>query len=79
MSFTRHMLPYVAGLGSLFILGAMVIPGSPAMLPWPVEWIVLGLFALAGIVFWISASRIRQQLPEAIRRQLILDEIVHEE
>ena len=74
LSFTRRVLPPVAGLGSLFILGAMVVPGSPAMLPWPIEWVVLGAVALMGIIFWISASRIRRKLPESTRRQLILEE-----
>ena len=69
-----RLLPYVAALGSLFILGAMTVPGSPAMLPWPVEWIVLGFVFLSGTLFWFSAARIRKELPEETRRQHILDE-----
>ena len=70
----RRFLPYIAGLGSLFILAAMTVPGSPAILPWPMEWIVLGLVLVSGIVFWVSAARIRGRLPEEDRRHQILDE-----
>ena len=74
VSTAQRLLPPVAAGGSTLILGAMVVPGSPAMLPWPVEWIVLGVVLLTGLGFWIGARRIRQQLPEIERRRLILDE-----
>jgi amino acid transporter len=73
LSLPSRLVPYVAGLGSLFILGAMIVPGSPAMLPWPMEWIVLGAVSLTGTVFWFGATRTRKQLSETTRRQLILD------
>ncbi|MEO1993689.1 MAG: APC family permease [Planctomycetaceae bacterium] len=74
VSVRSGLVPIVAACGSMLILGAMIVPGSPAMLPWPVEWIVLGVVLLTGVVFWFGAARIRQRLPEADRRRLILDE-----
>ncbi len=75
LSWPNRALPYVACAGSLFILGAMIVPGSPAILPWPMEWIVLGAVFVSGVLFWLGASRIRRQLPESTRQHLILDEI----
>ncbi len=73
LGLVNRILPYVAGLGAIFILGAMIIPGSPAMLPWPIEWAVLAVFVLGGTFFWFSASKIRDKLPESERSRLILD------
>ncbi|MEM7475145.1 MAG: APC family permease [Planctomycetota bacterium] len=70
----QHVLPIAAALGSLFILGAMLIPGSPAMLPWPTEWIVLVVVAVIGYILWKTAAPIRDALPDADRSELILDE-----
>jgi len=70
----KRILPYIAGGGSIFILAAMIVPGSPAMLPWPLEWAVLGGVFVLGLIFWFGASRIRSEISESDRRQLILDE-----
>ena len=72
-STAQRLLPRVAAGGSTLILGAMIVPGSPARLPWPVEWIVLSVVLLTGLGFWIGARRVRHQLPKTERRRLILD------
>ena len=76
----KCIVPYVAGLGSLFILAAMVVPGSPAFLgvPWPWgeswEWLIFAIVAMAGLFLWFGAKRMRSELPESARNRLILDE-----
>ena len=67
----------VAGLaaaGSLFILVAMIVPGSPVALVWPLEWGILLTFCVCGIIFWMRGTRQRRQTGERQRARLILDE-----
>jgi hypothetical protein len=56
------------------ILVAMVVPGSPEVLVWPLEWMILLALCLCGLVFWIMGSRQRRETGEAERNSLILDE-----
>ena len=67
-------LAYVAAGGSLFILGLMLVPGSPSRLAWPLEWLILGALTLTGVVFWMLAREYRAQTPEAERSRLVLEE-----
>ncbi|MCH2183633.1 MAG: APC family permease [Mariniblastus sp.] len=71
----QRVLPYIAGAGSLFILAAMLVPGSPAMLPSLMEWVVLGVVFVLGLFFWYGGRRIRAEINQQQRHQLILDEI----
>ncbi len=64
----------LAAIGSLLILVAMVVPGSPEVLVWPLEWMILLALCLCGLVFWITGSRQRRETDEAERNSLILDE-----
>ena len=64
----------LAAAGSLFILLAMVIPGSPEVLVWPLEWIILVALCLCGVVFWIRGRQQREETDERQRARLILDE-----
>ncbi len=68
------VLAYVAAAGSLFILGVMLFPGSPSMLVWPLEWVILGALTATGIVFWYGAREYREAVSETDRAQLILED-----
>jgi APA family basic amino acid/polyamine antiporter len=68
------VIPYIAALGSLGMLAAMVIPSSPAALSWPREFIVLFVMFTCGGVLWIGASKSRQTISEQDRARLILDQ-----
>ena len=70
----QRVLPYIAAAGSLFIVAAMLVPGSPAMLSWPMEWVVLGGLFLLGLAFWFGGQRIRSEISHEQRHHLILDE-----
>ena len=64
----------IAALGSLSMLVAMIVPGSPAALSWPREFIVLAVMFGAGGLLWLSATTARKQISEDERRALILDQ-----
>jgi amino acid transporter len=68
-----RIIPLLAVSGSLMMLGAMVIPGSPAALAWPREIIILAVFAITGIIFWVGGKRGRSLTPETRRAYLILE------
>jgi len=68
-----RIIPLLAVGGSLMMLGAMVIPGSPAALAWPREIIILTVFAMVGIAFWLEGKRDRARTTEARRAYLILE------
>lgn len=71
-------VPVVALVGSLFILGVMVVPGSPGMLTWPLEWIILGAFVALGGVLWVLGRERREATSEELRRHLVLGEAAPE-
>ncbi len=64
----------VAALGSLAMLAAMIVPGSPAALSWPREFIVLAVMGGAGGALWFGASVDRNRISERERDALILDQ-----
>jgi cbb3-type cytochrome oxidase subunit 3 len=62
-------------IGSLLILLAMLIPGSPAAFPldaW--EWRILGILSVLGGIVWLLSSRQRGSITEAERKRLILND-----
>lgn len=64
---------YISIVGSIIILLAISLPGSPAALVWPLEWLILiGLSAL-GILFWIISKKSRQATTKEERDYLILE------
>ena len=69
-----NALAYVAAAGSLFILLVMLVPGSPSMLVWPLEWFILGTLGAAGLAFWLAARAYRRLVSEEDRAQLILED-----
>jgi APA family basic amino acid/polyamine antiporter len=73
-SLLNRLVPLIAGVGSGFILLAMITPGSPAMLSWPTEWGVLGLVLLGGFILWLMSKKVREDVSEESRRMLILNE-----
>lgn len=68
------LLPWVAAAGSLLILGVMVLPGSPSMLTWPLEWLILGALSGTGVAFWLGGKTLRERVSEVERARLILEE-----
>ncbi|MCB0489538.1 MAG: APC family permease [Cyclobacteriaceae bacterium] len=64
---------YIAVAGSILILMAITIPGSPAALRWPLEWVILITLALLGLVFWVRSKKSRNTTPEEEREYLILE------
>ncbi|MCG8606436.1 hypothetical protein MJD09_15815, partial [bacterium] len=73
-------LPKVWGrlalVGSLFIVVVMLFPGSPGMLVWPLEWLILTALGLLGAWFWIASRRERRLVVETERARLVLGEYV---
>lgn len=69
-----NALAYVAAAGSLFILCAMLFPGSPSRLVWPLEWLILAALSASGIGFWFVARRYRERVSERDRALLILED-----
>ena len=67
-------LAYLAAAGSVFIMGVMLFPGSPSMLAWPLEWVILGALTLAGIGFWLGGRAYREAVSEPERARLILED-----
>ncbi|HET9032026.1 MAG TPA: APC family permease [Dokdonella sp.] len=63
----------IAALGSLSMLVAMIVPGSPAALSWPREFIVLAIMFGAGGLLWLTASASRNAISAQQRAKLILD------
>ncbi|HRW99583.1 MAG TPA: APC family permease [Cyclobacteriaceae bacterium] len=64
---------YIAVVGSILILLAITVPGSPAALIWPMEWVILISLALLGVIFWVRSKKSRNATPEEEREYLILE------
>lgn len=67
-----RLVPGIALVGAVFVLGVMLVPGSPGMLTWPLEWAILGTFVLLGAVLWVKGQRRREETTSEERRRLIL-------
>ena len=70
---SARLIAGIAALGSLSMLVAMIVPGSPAALSWPHEFIVLAVMFGAGGMLWLMASSSRNEVAEKQRESLILD------
>lgn len=68
------LLAYVAAAGAVFIMVVMLIPGSPSMLVWPLEWLILGALSATGAAFWLGARGYRDAISEDQRARLILED-----
>ena len=73
-----YRLPYgslVAGMaagGSIFILGAMILPKSPVTLTYPLEWSILTALCLSSGLVWTLSRKTIQGITEVERGELIL-------
>jgi amino acid transporter len=68
------VVPWVAGIGALFILVMMIWPTSPVALTWPLEWaLLLGVCGTGLLGWWLGAQR-RNGTPAAVRSHLVLGE-----
>ncbi|NJN41638.1 MAG: APC family permease [Flammeovirgaceae bacterium] len=64
---------YISIAGSILVLLAITVPGSPAALKWPLEWgILIGLIIL-GIILWIISKKSRSRIDDEERDYLILE------
>ncbi len=64
---------YISVVGSIVILLAISLPGSPAALVWPLEWLILLALSVLGIVFWILSKKSRDATTKEERDYLILE------
>lgn len=64
---------YISIVGSIIILLAISLPGSPAALVWPLEWLILIALSSLGIVFWTISKKSRQATTQEERDYLILE------
>ena len=69
-----NVVPVLAAAGSLMMLAAMVIPGSPAALSWPLDISVLLMMIALGGGLWLAAAKPRQSISDRERDRLILDQ-----
>jgi amino acid transporter len=68
------IVPWLAGIGALFILLMMAWPASPAALVWPLEWVLLlGVAGLGALGWWLGAPR-RRATTTSMRSRLVLGE-----
>jgi len=63
---------YISIAGSLLILLAITLPGSPAALKWPLEWMILIFLCLLGALIWFISGRSRRNLAKSERDYHIL-------
>ncbi|MEQ8423357.1 MAG: APC family permease [Cyclobacteriaceae bacterium] len=64
---------YISIVGSILILIAITLPGSPAALVWPLEWLILIALSVLGIVFWVISKKSREATSKEERDYLILE------
>jgi amino acid transporter len=68
-----RILGYIGMAGALAVLAAMIFPGSPAALAWPMEWLIFLIFSGLGLLFWIVSRKSRNKVPKEERDYFILD------
>jgi amino acid transporter len=64
---------YISVVGAIIILLAISLPGSPAALVWPLEWLILIALSILGIVFWVKSKKSRDATTKEERDYLILE------
>ncbi len=62
------LLPLIGGMVAIIIAVATLIPGTPLSLEWPYEYIILGVWAVVGILLYAKAPRVIEE--EALRNLL---------
>lgn len=67
-----RVVPMISGIGALIIVLAMLIPGSPVMLVWPLEWLLLLTVVLLGVALWLLGRKARAACTESERERLVL-------
>jgi amino acid transporter len=65
-------VPLNSGIGAGAILLAMLVPGSPVVLVWPLEWLLLLAVVTLGGVMWRVGRGARAACPEPERARLVL-------
>lgn len=63
---------YLSVAGSVLILLAITVPGSPATLKWPLEWMILISLVAGGLLFWGMSRSDRDKMTSSERDQSIL-------
>jgi amino acid transporter len=66
-------LGYLSVMGSILVLVAITVPGSPAALKWPLEWAILIALSVLGLVIWIISKKSRSTTSKEERDYLILE------
>ena len=64
---------YISIVGSILVLLAITLPGSPAALKWPLEWAILIALSLLGIIIWMISKKSRSTTSKEERDYLILE------
>ncbi|MEQ9592792.1 MAG: APC family permease [Cyclobacteriaceae bacterium] len=64
---------YISVVGSTLVLLAITLPGSPAALKWPLEWLILIALSALGIIFWMISKKSRDATTKEDRDYLILE------
>jgi amino acid transporter len=67
------VLGFFAIASTLFMLLAMIYPGSPAAMAWPLEWGIFSIFTLMGLIFWRISAKSRTAVSKRERDFLILE------
>ena len=60
---------------TLLMAGAMLMPGSPAALKWPYEYLLLGFFLAIGVVLYLCRDK---SISDAEQAKLILENIAED-
>lgn len=67
---------YISIAGSILILLAITLPGSPAALKWPLEWAILIALCILGAIFWGLSGKSRLATKKEERDYLILEKFI---
>ncbi|MEQ8361687.1 MAG: APC family permease [Cyclobacteriaceae bacterium] len=67
------IMGYISIVGSILILLAITLPGSPAALKWPLEWLILIALIALGVLFWMISKKSRDATTKEDRDYLILE------
>ncbi|MGD9842507.1 MAG: APC family permease [Steroidobacteraceae bacterium] len=71
-----NAVPIIAATGAVAMLLAMLIPGSPAALRWPIEAGLLIGFGVLGLALWFLAHRDRDAMTENERTYQVLGKYI---
>lgn len=71
------LIGIISIIGSIFILGVMIIPASPSSLS-SMEWIIFVIVAATGLLFWFMSASSRAGTSKEERDYLILEKYAKE-